>query len=122
MNNQNWTRKTFLKTSLAMGGAALLSRSRAFSTPSAGSANGDIRLAVIGCGPGHRGGAHIKWFGAVPGVRIVAVCDVDPERLAGSVKLAEAKGGKVKAYRDFRKLLEDPEIDGVTIATPHHWH
>jgi len=51
--------------------------------------------------------------------KLLAVCDVDINRLNAAVQ----KGGKdVKGYRDFRDVLARPDIDVVHIATPPHWH
>jgi predicted dehydrogenase len=52
----------------------------------------------------------------------VALCDVDRTILDRELKQSEALGEKVKGYTDVRKLLDDPEIDVVTFATPNHWH
>lgn len=51
--------------------------------------------------------------------RSVALCDVDVKRLDDA---ATRVGGKTKTYRDFRRLLEDKDVDAVFIATPDHWH
>ena len=59
-------------------------------------------------------------FQQLPGVEIVAVCDVNSTNLAKIRKLAG--GEKVAAYSDYRKLLEDKSIDAVIIATQAHWH
>jgi predicted dehydrogenase len=85
------------------------------------SANEEIRLAIVGCGV--RGGTHIAEFGKQPGVRIVAVCDPDRERLAAAAKEIEAR----YHYRpdevvDVRKLMDRRDIDAVTIATMQYWH
>ncbi len=53
------------------------------------------------------------------GVQITAVCDVDRARRE---KAAKDVGGDCKAYKDFRELLDDKNIDVVTISTPDHWH
>jgi myo-inositol 2-dehydrogenase/D-chiro-inositol 1-dehydrogenase len=51
---------------------------------------------------------------------IVAVCDVDANRLtAGNAKVA---GGKAAECADYRRLLDRKDIDAVTIGTPDHWH
>ena len=70
-----------------------------------------------------RGIGHIRSLAKVPGVEIAAVCDVDTKRLARGVEEAEkASGKKPAAIGDFRKILEDGEIDAVTIAAPNFWH
>ena len=51
--------------------------------------------------------------------RSVALCDVDSGRLD---KAATRVGGHPKLYKDFRRLLEDKDVDAVFIATPDHWH
>ncbi len=51
--------------------------------------------------------------------RSIALCDVDATRLDGAATLV---GGKPRLYRDFRRLLEDKDVDAVYIATPDHWH
>jgi predicted dehydrogenase len=51
--------------------------------------------------------------------RSVALCDVDNKRLD---EAATRVGGSPKIYKDFRRLLEDKDVDAVFIATPDHWH
>lgn len=75
---------------------------------------------VIGCiGTGDR------WTSAIgPQIRrygdIVAVCDVDKNHVENNgLKIA---GSKADAYEDYRRILDRPEIQVVTIATPDHWH
>lgn len=115
------TRKEFLKASLAAGGAALIARSGAAATVSGqGSANGDVRIAIVGLG--NKGRAHIHDFNRIAGCRIVALCDVDSMALAKRVDQLDRDNVKVKALSDYRRLLEDPTIDAVVIATPNHWH
>jgi predicted dehydrogenase len=54
---------------------------------------------------------------------VVAVCEVDRDRLAAAKKEIEDRTGRVcAAYTDYRKLLENKEVDAVIIATPDHWH
>ncbi len=108
-------RRDVLRKSLYAGTAlALPSRSKA-----AGS-NGDIRVAVIGFNG--RGAGHIKSLEEIPGVRIVALCDVDNNVLQKGVESQAKKNNTVTAYTDYRKLVQDPEVDAVTIATPNHTH
>lgn len=51
--------------------------------------------------------------------RSVALCDVDSGRLD---QAATRVGGRPKLYKDFRRLLEDKDVDAVYIASPDHWH
>jgi predicted dehydrogenase len=51
--------------------------------------------------------------------RSMALCDVDSGRLDQAATLV---GGKPKLYKDFRRLLEDKDVDAVYIASPDHWH
>jgi len=83
-------------------------------------ANDDIRVAVVGFRS--KGAQHIKVFHEIPGVRIVALCDVDENILNREVQKFKDRGEKVEAYRDVRKLLDNKNIDAVVIATPNHWH
>ena len=117
----NWTRKDFLKTSAVTGGAALLASSRLYgATAPTGSASEDVRLAIVGFNS--KGNGHINDFKKQPGCKIVALCDVDSQVLAKRVAQLEKDNIKVKTYVDYRKLLEDPSIDAVVLATPNHWH
>lgn len=83
-------------------------------------ANGDIRVAVVGIN--RRGGSHIGGFDKMDGVRVVALCDVDRKVLERRAKPFKDKNKKVDEYIDVRKMLEDKDLDVVTIATTNHWH
>ena len=109
------SRRDFIKGSAGAAGAAIL-------LPSARAlgANEDIRAAVIGFNS--RGVSHINDLAKMSGVRLVALCDVDPAVLARNVDALDKKGIKVTGYTDVRKLLESKEIDVITTATPNHWH
>ena len=109
------TRRTFLKGSLAGGAAAALAPySRVLG------ANNDIRVAVVGFRS--QGSNHIKWFGDIPGVRVVALCDADRNLIDREVGKFKERNEKVDTYVDVRKLLEDKNIDAIITATPNHWH
>ena len=84
-------------------------------------ANDEIRLAVIGCGV--RGGTHVPEFGKLPGVRIAAVCDPDHQRLSAAVKsVATRFGGNPQPFVDVRKLMDEKNLDAVSVATMQYWH
>ena len=116
MNTSSTSRRQFLRGSLA--GVAGLASLPTWAAPSG--ANGDVRVAVIGFKS--RGAGHIGSLIKIPGVRLVALCDVDSEVLGKKIAELDKKGIKVKGYSDFRKCCADPEIDAITIATPNHTH
>jgi predicted dehydrogenase len=106
-------RRTFIKNSaLAAAVAGLSAQTYA---QSAG-ANGDLRVAVVGFRS--RGQNHIDELKKIKGVRIVALCDVDSKVVAKGLKAFPS----AKGYTDIRKMLEDKDIDAVSIASPNHQH
>jgi len=86
-------------------------------------ANDRVRVACVGVrGRGHD---HIRGFHALSNenVEIAALCDVDENVLNQRLGDVEKLGApKPKGYWDIRKLLEDKDIDAISIATPNHWH
>jgi len=120
MNFDHPTRREFLGASATAatatwaGGKLYAAGAKASPGP-----NETINLALIGCGA--RGASQVMpSFMALPDVRIAAVCDVNSNRLASGRQ--RAGGDAVAAYDDYRKVLEDPNIDAVIIATQAHWH
>lgn len=101
------TRRIFLAT----GSAAILS---------AQSPNETVRVAFIGVG--NRGSFLLKHMLTVPGVQVVAISDLNPERLKAALAAVAAKGGSAEAYPEFRKMLDRKDIDAVVIATPVNLH
>jgi predicted dehydrogenase len=77
-------------------------------------------VAVVGFR--RQGQEHIEGLRKVPGVRVVALCDVDQEILDREVKKFKDRSERIDAYTDVRKLLEDKNIDAIDVCTPHHWH
>ncbi len=78
--------------------------------------NHKARIAIIGTGS--RGQYHIHNLLILPHAEIVAICDdYEPNLKEGS-----ALCPKAKTYKDYRRMLESKEIDGVIIATPLHMH
>lgn len=79
-------------------------------------ANDEIQTAVIGIHG--RGGSHINAFSKMSGVRLAGLCDVDLTVLDSQAK----KFAGIKKFQDVRRLLDDKDIDAISIATPNHWH
>lgn len=81
-----------------------------------------LHVGIVGSGA--RCGAHTTEFSRIPGVRVVAVCDIWDERTqAAKTRVDRANGDtRCRAYHDFRELVADPEVDIVSVAVPDHWH
>ncbi len=109
-------RRTFLKA-----GVAAASLASAASAKKIRGANDRIRVAVVGVRG--RGWDHVKGYKPIPNVEIAYFCDADEnvlrQRLADAEKMEIPKP---RTYVDIRKLLEDKDVDAVSIATPNHWH
>ena len=75
-----------------------------------------IKLGVIGCG--HWGPNHVRTFSSLPGSRVEAVADLDKRRLEHVCKMYPGLRGE----QHYRRLLTDPDIDAVVIATPVRTH
>jgi len=108
-----FSRRSFLKTA-ALAAAARSLPARAWAQVSG--ANGDIRVAVAGLNS--RGRNLVQDFSKVPGVRVVALCDVDTAVLARASHDFSITDTTV----DFRNVLARSDIDAVAMATPNHWH
>lgn len=58
-----------------------------------------------------------------PAVRVGGICDVYEPNLERALSTAaKVEGNQPRAYRNYRQLLEDKNINAVLIATPEHWH
>jgi predicted dehydrogenase len=80
-------------------------------------ANDRVRVGYIGVG--NRGDQVHDAFLEHGDNQTVAVCDLREDYMDFAVKKSRANPNK---YKDYRKLLEDKEIDAVAISTPDHWH
>src|SRR5476651_798158 len=111
------SRRGFLRTGLAAGailGLPAATYRAAFAADEKPSEK--IRIGMIGVGAQGKGN-----LGAVK-KNVVALCDVDSKRLADAAKSIDAEKNKFGLFEDYRKLLEDKNIDAVLISTPDHWH
>src|SRR5919205_82179 len=79
-------------------------------------ANDRVRAGIIGSGG--RGRYLVGQFKEA-GVEVAGVCDVYAPNLEAGLK--EASTG-ARAFRDYRRLLDDKRLNAVIVATPDHWH
>ena len=77
-----------------------------------------VRVGHIGMGV--RGGGAVSYSGNHADCQVVAVCDVYKPHLQKGIEFS--RNPNVKAYTDYRDLLNDPKVEAVMIATPDHWH
>ncbi|MBM4019001.1 MAG: Gfo/Idh/MocA family oxidoreductase [Planctomycetes bacterium] len=119
------TRRTLLKAAAA---APLVVSASALGIGGRPAASSRIGLAHIGVGG--RGSGLMTGFLGNPEVQVLAVCDTDASRLEPARKRVEGAYSQeapgtyagCKSYKDFEEVLARPDIDGVVIATPDHWH
>jgi predicted dehydrogenase len=111
------SRRKFIQTSAAAA-AGLSLGARAFGQPQKKvAANDTILMGVIGTGD--RGAWEAEIMKGTPGIKVAACCDIYPPHLANGLKYAE-KGAK--SYDDYRRLLENKDLDAVLICTPQYLH
>lgn len=137
MKNKQSRRNFLLQSAITTVGVA--AGLKTFSSPQKAGilgSNDKIRMGFIGIG--NRGSQLLQLFMQHADCEIAALCDVyepytirdrskvDPrylQHMGGQVpKMGEKFAKPPKIYNDYRKLLEDKDIDAVCIATPDHWH
>ncbi|MEO1012371.1 MAG: Gfo/Idh/MocA family oxidoreductase [Bacteroidota bacterium] len=117
-NRREFIKKTTAgSAALALGGMVLPSAVYA----RVSGANDKINCAIIGVRS--RAKAHVKAIHADPNAKILYNCDVDDTIIKEHNNWCQKNIGYVpKVVKDFRKILEDKDVDAVFIATPEHWH
>ena len=116
------TRRDFIEKSAALSAGLTLSPLMIRAAAKPVGANDKIHLGLIGCKG--QGFANLQAFLRNPEVDCIALCDIDSgvleQRAADTEKL---QGKKVaNLYKDWRKLIDNKDIDVVIIGTPDHWH
>ncbi len=114
-------RREFLFKSAMMGAGMILSPELMRAGNKAVGANDKIRVGLIGCNG--MGFSDLSAFLDNPEVECIALADVDQSVLDRRVADVEKRTGKKpKAYKDWRKLIDNKHVDVVIIGTPDHWH
>ena len=111
-------RRAFSRTIAGVATSGLLSAKAATAKPGA-----NDKIVIASMGMGGRGTKIASGFEALDGVEIKAVFDVDQTRAAAAaLAVGKVNGRTIGHGQDFRKILEDPEIDALTITCSNHWH
>jgi len=111
INRRSFVRNSLLSASAlgAMSGKTILG------------ANNKVVVGVMGLGG--RGTNLARLFGKRSDLEIAHLCDVDRRRFAGAQKTVEAQQSRrPQMLQDFRRMLDDKNVDVVINATPDHWH
>lgn len=129
-------RRDFIKVAAGIGGLAMASggamKVGAAEKRSGKSVAGlaldpikEVRVGIIGCGARH--GTHLNHMLALEGVKVVAVCDIHEPAAKNAQKRCVKKGHPAptlytKGDYDYRRMLENEDLNLVYIITPWHWH
>ena len=113
------SRRRFMATSSVMLGSTAVP----FPISAADKAAASERVRVGVMGAGGRALSLITSFAKNREVELVAIADIDRNRLAQGMKRAEQlQAQKIRAEGDFRRIIDDQSIDALAIGTPDHWH
>jgi predicted dehydrogenase len=116
------TRRSFIRQAALLGAGLSFNPFFIKAGNHTASANDQIRAGLIGCNG--MGFTDLEAFLKNPEVTCIALADVDQSVLdAKAAKVEEISGKKVKnTWRDWRRLIDDKDVDVVIIGTPDHWH
>lgn len=115
-------RRAFIRQTTAVtAGLGMMGTGTSTAWASMPSASEKLNIGLIGCR--NMGFGVLRHHLNTNEVNCVALCDVDNQILnSRAAEIQEKFNQKPKLFRDFRKLLEQKEIDAVIIGTPDHWH
>ena len=89
----------------------------------AGAPSNRVRLAIVGVREKGRGVWLLRAAPLIPGVEVAVVCDVDSRAMDfAAEEIFRRTGKRPRKEKDLRRILEDPEIDGIVSEIPDHWH
>ena len=115
------TRRDFIRTASAASAGALVASHAGPLLAFSGSPNAKVVVAVVGLNG--RGDVHLQNFALSPNAEVAYVCDVDAHVLAKAADtVARLQSRRATAIGDFRRALDDKNVDAIVIATPDHWH
>jgi predicted dehydrogenase len=114
-------RKFIQKSAMASAGIGFAAGTEQIKISGTTSPADTLNVALIGCR--NMGFGILQHHLSNSGVNCLALCDIDDTILNERASEIEKKyNQKPKLYKDFRKLLENKDIDAVIVGTPDHWH
>jgi len=114
-------RKFINQTALASAGLGMTSYIPSIARNSEAAPSDSLNVALIGCNS--MGFGILEHHLSNPGVNCVAMCDIDDSVLSKRSNEVKTRFNQnPRLYKDFRKLLEQKDIDSVIVGTPDHWH
>jgi predicted dehydrogenase len=117
MNRRKFIERTAM-TSAGIGMASVIP-SKVWASEIAPSDN--LNVGLVGCNS--MGFGDLEQHLSNPGVSCIALCDIDDTVLNNrATQVKKTYGQSPKLYKDFRKMLEQKDIDAVIVGTPDHWH
>jgi len=112
------SRRQFIRTTSA---AAIAST--ALSSMAIAGANEKVIVGIMGASANGRGSQLASGFAGQKNAEIAYICDVDERHMNKTVELVATKQSrKPEGISDFRRMIDDPAVDAIVIATPDHWH
>lgn len=123
-------RRAFLGRACAAVAAPLILPGRVLGANGTVAPSNRIALGFIGLG-GHGVGVNLKSFMNLPDAQVVALCDVDSQRLGQARELTrkhhsqhrkDGGAGGCFATGDWREVVTREDVDAVIVSTPDHWH
>jgi predicted dehydrogenase len=120
VNRRNFIHKSAL--SVAGLGVASLTGSSYASLYGRTAPNNKVKIGLIGCR--NQGWSNLQAFLRYPEAACISLCDIDDEWLQKRAAEIEKKSGKKpqQLVKDWRKVIDNPDVDLVIIGTPDHWH
>ena len=113
-------RRQFLKQTSLLGTGLIVSGKFA-GAKAAEAPNKKIVIGVMGTNG--RGMAHIAAYLSLPNTEVAYVCDVDSRAIEkASAAVVRRKQKRPQGVTDFRQILDDPDVDVLSVAAPNHWH
>jgi predicted dehydrogenase len=116
-------RRSFLESSSVAGAAFAAGSYFTSEAPAQESRSANSRISAAVMGANGRGGQLTSSFLAQPNTEIGYICDVDERVVARMLKtVSDKQERKAAGAADFRKALDDKNIDVLFCAAPNHWH